>query len=119
MGCIKELKPIWVREGEDHVEALSVEIFAKTLKIRCCVASGCQETDAIERKDAFWKYLDEEVTMATNSGSGLIFQFDGNLWAGNEIVPNDPRQQNRNGKHICTVFSKKFKLNSCEWTPAL
>ena len=34
LGCIKELKPIWVREGEEQVEALSVEIFVKTMKIR-------------------------------------------------------------------------------------
>ena len=98
LGCIKELKPILVREGEEQVEALSVEIFVKTMKIRCCVAYGCQETDSIVKKEAFWQYLDEEVIFATNSGSGLIFQFDGNLWAGDKIVPNDPRQQNRNGK---------------------
>ena len=34
LGCIKEMKPIWVREGEEQVEALSVEIFVKTMKIR-------------------------------------------------------------------------------------
>ena len=25
-------------------------------------------------------------------------QFDGNLWAGQELIPGDPRSQNRNGK---------------------
>ena len=42
--------------------------------------------------------MDEEVLEARNSGSGLVIQFDGNLWAGKEIIPNDPRPQNRNGK---------------------
>lgn len=28
--------------------------------------------------------------------SGFILQFDGNLWAGTEIIPGDPHKQNRN-----------------------
>ena len=98
IGCLPELYPVWVREGEDSVEALSVNIFVKKLKIRCCVAYGCQENDVNDKKEAFWKYMEEEVNEATNSESGLILQFDGNLWAGEEIIPNDPRPQNRNGK---------------------
>ena len=80
------------------VEALSVEIYLKDIKIRCCVAYGCQENDINERKEAFWSYLDEEVLQADSSGSGFVLHFDGNLWAGNKIVPGDPRPQNRNGK---------------------
>ena len=57
------------------------------MKIRCCVAYGCQELDAIHKKDAFWKYLDEDVMEASKYGAGLVLQFIGNLWAGNEIVP--------------------------------
>ena len=99
MGCIPELSPVWVREGEeDLVEALSVNIFVKKFQIRCCVAYGCQETDTSDKKEAFWNYMDEEVNEASNTESGLIFQFDGNLWAGNGIIPGDPRPQNRNGK---------------------
>ena len=30
IGCIPELKPIWVREGDDQMEALSINIFVKT-----------------------------------------------------------------------------------------
>ena len=98
LGCAKELQPAWVREGDDQVEALSVDIFVKSMKIRCCVAYGCQETDLKERKDAFWNYLDIDVVEADNSESGFVLHFDGNLWAGEEIVPGDPRPQNRNGK---------------------
>ena len=98
MGCANELQPAWVREGDDQVEALSVDIFVKSMKIRCCVAYGCQETDLKERKDAFWNYLDIDVVEADNSESGFVLHFDGNLWAGEEIVPGDPRPQNRNGK---------------------
>ena len=98
LGCKKELKPVWVREGQDLVETLSVDIFVKQMKIRCCVGYGCQENDIIANKEAFWKYMDEEVEEATKSGAGLVLQFDGNLWAGNKIIPNDPRPQNSNGK---------------------
>ena len=98
LGCAKELQPVWVREGDDYVEALSVEICVKRMKIRCCIAYGCQENDKVERKDAFWKYLDEDVQLANTAGSGFILHFDGNLWAGEQIIPGDPRSQNRNGK---------------------
>ena len=98
LGCLKELQPAWVREGDDLVEALSVEIWLKNMKIRCCVAYGCQETEAIERKEAFWTYVDEEIYFANQAASGFVMHFDGNLWAGSNIVPGDPRPQNRNGR---------------------
>ena len=37
IGCVRELNPVWVREGEDEVETLSVDIFVRNMKIRCCV----------------------------------------------------------------------------------
>ena len=98
LGCAKELQPVWLREGDDSVEALSVEICVKSMKIRCCIAYGCQENDSIDRKESFWKYLDEDVSHANSSGSGFILHFDGNLWAGEDIVPGDPCPQNRNGR---------------------
>ena len=86
IGCIPELKPIWVREGDDQVEALSIDIFVKNLKIRCCTGYGCQEGELIEKKHAFWEYMDNEVIEATKAGSGLVIQMDGNLWAGKDII---------------------------------
>ena len=53
MGCIKDLNPIWVREGEGDLEALSVEISVRNMKIRCCVAYGYQENENIEKKEQF------------------------------------------------------------------
>ena len=108
LGCSKELNPVWVREGNDLVEALSVEIFFRNIKIRCCVAYGPQENSSLEKKEAFWNYLDEEVLEAEKNGAGLIFHFDGNLWAGSNIIPGDPKQQNKNGK----LFENFLKRNS-------
>ena len=107
IGCANSLKPAWVREGDDDVEALSVDIFVEGMQIRCCVAYGCQEGDQVERKSKFWKYLNEEVEFANYSNSGLVIQFDGNLWAGDSIIPGDPRPQNRNGK----LFENFLKNN--------
>ena len=98
IGCSKELQPVWMREGDDYVEALSVEIYLRNMKIRCCIGYGCQENDSVDRKQAFWTYLDEDVIQANDSGSGFILHFDGNLWAGKDIIPGDPRSQNKNGK---------------------
>ena len=108
LGCLKELNPVWVREGNDLVEALSVEIFFRNIKVRCCLAYGPQENSSIEKKEAFWNYLDEEVLEAEKDGAGLIFHFDGNLWAGSNIIPGDPKQQNKNGK----LFENFLKRNS-------
>ena len=122
IGCEKELKPVWLREENDEVEALYIEISLKNMKIRCVVAYGCQENDNIERKEAFWKYLDEDVQQASISGSGFILQFDGNLWAGKEIIPGDPNKQNRNGKlfHIsCKFIRSGSSLNFLKFSTIL
>ena len=111
IGCIKELSPSLVREGDDNVEALSVDIFVKSMKIRCVAAYGCQESDLVERKLSFWKYLDEEVTQACTSGAGFVLHFDGNLWAGGEIIPGDPRAQNRNGKLFQEFLTRNPNLS--------
>jgi hypothetical protein len=118
LGCDKILHPVWVRDGEDdNVEALSVEISVKNMTIRCCVAYGCQESEIIERKNVFWAYLDEEVYRANESGSGLVLHFDGNLWAGTDIIPGDPRKQNRNGKLFEEFLSRNPHLSVVNGLP--
>ena len=71
IGCLKELKPVFVRKGENDVESLSVEISVQKMKIRCVVAYGPQENDLMIKKENFWNYLDEEVSNAWKDGSGL------------------------------------------------
>ena len=75
------------------------------MKIRCVAAYGCQESDSLDRKLAFWKYLEEEVKQARDTERGFVLHFDGNLWAGADIIPGDPRMQNRNGKLFEEFFS--------------
>ena len=106
--CLKELNPCLISEGKENVEAISISINIKSIKIRCCAAYGPQENDPIEKKEAFWEHLDREVSEAENSGEGFILQFDGNLWAGERIIPGDPRPQNKNGK----LFEQFLRRNS-------
>ena len=68
------------------------------MKIRCIGAYGPQEKDSIEKKNNFWARLSKEVEEAQEEDLGMIFQMDGNLWAGNEIVKGDPNLCNGNGK---------------------
>ena len=110
MGCVKELKPVLARKGSDDVEAMSVDIFVKAMKVRCVVAYGCQENNLLERKQQFWNFIEEEAISAKNSGSGFIMQFDGNLWAGSNLVPGDPRPQNRNGKLFEEFLGRQKQL---------
>ena len=111
LGCVKELKPVLVRKGNNDIEAMSVDIFVRTMSIRCCVAYGCQESSLVEKKEAFWKFIEEEVESAWNSGSGFILQFDGNLWAGPEFIPGDPRQQNKNGKLFQEFLNRNLQAS--------
>ena len=108
LGCINTLKPVWVREGGEDVESLSINIHIQNMKIRCCVAYGPQEYDNIIKKESFWNYMNQEVHFAKLDGAGFILQFDGNLWAGKKIIPNDPNRQNRNGK----FFEQFLKQNN-------
>ena len=117
MGVRKELNPILIREGNDEVEALSVEIEVTNMKIRCCVGYGCQESDVIERKTRFWDYLDQDVYQAGQRGHGFILHFDGNLWAGETIIPGDKRGQNRNGKLFSDFLQRNKNLTVVNSSP--
>ena len=110
LGCLKDLQAVYVRGGDQEVEALSVDIFVKNFKIRCCVAYGCQESDLEKRKDSFWDYLAEEVSLAEQAEAGFILHMDGNLWAGDKIIPGDPRNQNRNGKIFQKILEEHQNL---------
>ena len=85
------------------------------------------------KKEKFWQYIEEDAIKAYNEGKGFILQGDLNAWLGNKCIPNDPRQQNENGKlmeefvlrnHLTVVnglslckglFTRKRKRkNTCE-----
>ena len=51
-GVIKDLNPVWINDGGENAEALSVKIHVKEMNIRVTNAYGPQEYDN------FWSYLD-------------------------------------------------------------
>ena len=94
LGVLNVLEPSWISEGDDDAEAITVEIWVEGFPIRLLCGYGPQEYDNIERKDKFWNYLNDEVKNASIAGAAMIIQMDGNLWAGDKIIPKDPKPQN-------------------------
>ena len=98
LSALTELNPAFVRDGGNDVEALTVNINLKQLVISCNTGYGPQENATIAKKNAFWKYFDEECERAKKEGNGFILQGDLNSWLGPEILPGDTKHQNQNGK---------------------
>lgn len=100
-----ELSPAFVRDGGEEVEALTVDIQVRQMTISCTTAYGPQKNADIKKKTAFWNYLSEEATRASNEGKGFVLQGDLNSWLGSKIIPGDVREQNRNGKLFETFLT--------------
>ena len=98
IGAVLDVDPVWISEGSDEVEILVVEISVTGHRIRCIGGYGPQENASLETKLTFWTRLKEEVQSAIESEAAVLIQMDGNLWAGPEIVKNDPHQCNNNGR---------------------
>ena len=120
IGALADVEPVLLSEGNDNVEVLVIELFASGLKIRCVCGYGPQENHCISKKNEFWSRLSVEVEDATENDAAIIIQMDGNMWAGPEVIKNDPHQCNQNGKllknfledfpQLCVVNS----LDICE-----
>ena len=106
----KDLNPIWLGEGNDETEVLSVQISVQEMKIRCVNAYGPQESAPVDIKDKFWKRLSFEANQADLTGAGFILEMDGNLWAGPELIPNDPNPMNKNGKYLKQFLDENENL---------
>ena len=98
IGVKEELKPVWIGEGNDDTEILTVEVDISGIRVRCIGGYGPQEKDAIDKKKAFWERLSAEVEDAAENNAGFMLQMDGNLWAGVDVVKGDPNKCNQNGK---------------------
>ena len=122
VGVDKDIESTLVREGNDVVEAIVVQVMLGTLSVKIIVGYGPQENASKEKKDKFWEFLEDEITKADLENQGLIIQMDGNLHAGPDVIKNDPNSQNSNGK-LFTQFLERNpslfvanNLNICEGT---
>ena len=120
IGVDKDIESTLVREGNDEVEALVVQVVLGKISVRLIVAYGPQENALKEKKEHFWEFIEEEAVTAELQGHGLIIQMDGNLHAGPELIKTDPNLQNQNGKLFMQFLDKNpflvvaNKLNICE-----
>ena len=122
VGVDKDIESTLVREGNDVVEAIVVQVMLGTLSVKIIVGYGPQENASKEKKDKFWEFLEEEIIKAELENHGLIIQMDGNVHAGPEVVKNDPNCQNINGKLFTELLERNpnvfvaNNLDLCEGT---
>ena len=90
----KNLNPVLIAEGENDVEALTIEINTAKIVISCTSAYGPQKRDTDDKKNKFWKYLDDAAEEAWDEGKGFYLQGDLNAWLGGELLPGDPHDKN-------------------------
>ena len=117
IGILNTLEPSWISEGDNDAEALTVEIWVGGFPLRLVCGYGPQEGDSKERKVKYWDYLNQEVHNARENGAGIVIQMDGNLWAGDDIIKGDPKQQNQNGKMFQDFLSKNLDLTVANALP--
>ena len=98
IGAKKDLNPVPIAEGEENVEAISIDINLAKIVISCTSAYGPQQRDTAMNKSKFWEYLDKMASSAWNTGKGFYLQGDLNSWLGSDVIPCDPNIQNKNGK---------------------
>ena len=118
--ALADTDPVLISEGDDNVEILVIEIRVSEIQIRCITAYGPQEGAPNEKKEKFWKRLSAEIEDAQTNEKALVFQMDGNLWGGPELIKNDPNKCNNNG-NLFKEFLAKYpfltvvnNLDSCE-----
>ena len=85
IGVHNDIESTLVREGDDEKEAIVVQIEIGNKEVRIIVAYGPQENAKKEKKEAFWKFLEEESIKAELLGHGLIIQMDANVHGGAKI----------------------------------
>ena len=68
----KELNPVLTAEGEDSIEAITIDIHPSKIVISCTSAYGPQLKETIDKKSKFWAYLDKRADEAWQEGKGFI-----------------------------------------------
>ena len=98
LSALKSLQPAFISNGGDAAEAITVDIHVKNMTITVTSAYGPQESASVEKKNSFWKYLNDEAHQAKSYEKGYILQGDLNSMLGPKILPGDLHSQHRNGK---------------------
>ena len=110
IGIQKDLKSVWISQGDDEVECLAVEIWADDFPVRIVTGYGPQLNDSEERKQKFWEYIEKEADNADKAGAGFILQMDSNSHLGKEIIKEDVNEQNANGRLFASFLERMPQL---------
>ena len=102
---------MWVSEGDDESEYISVEIKLDNLNVRVVCGYGPQMNDKIERKLKFWSDMDYQVSEASNNNSGIIIQMDSNAHVGESIITDDKNEMNKNGELLRDFLNRNPTLS--------
>ena len=106
MSAVKELTPVFVSDGGEKAEAVTIDIHVKDMTLSAISAYGPQESATCEKKLAFRTYLSQEAQRANSLGKWLVLQGDLNAWLWPSIIKCDSCEQNWNGK-LFSMFLKK------------
>ena len=98
LGARKDLSPVGVNQGKGETETLTVKVSTGGLEIRVTNGYGPQNYADNDVKTEFWNYMENEVKASDQSGAGCVILMDANSWLGKDILPDDPNNQNENGK---------------------
>ena len=68
VSAVKELTPVFVSDGGEKAEAVTVDIHVKDMTLSAISAYGPQESATCEKKLAFRTYLSQEAQRANSIG---------------------------------------------------
>ena len=99
LGVTKDLTSTLLREGDEEVECLTIQVNLGHEYLVMVNGYGPQMVASQAKKERFWEYLDREVEEASREDKMLVIQMDANCWLGANIIPGDPNlSANYNGK---------------------
>ena len=75
IGVNKDLRSVWISQGDDEVEALTVEIWADDFPVRVVTAYGPKLGDSHERNESFGSSLKERLEILMQLELDLSFKW--------------------------------------------
>ena len=84
-----------------------MEIKVGNKEIRVVSGYGPQESWSPDQREPFFQALEEEVIKADLAGKSSIIEADFNSKLGKEHIPNDPHEQDKNGKLLADIIGRQ------------
>ena len=117
LGAKKSLSPLWINDGGNKVEAITVQITVQGHNVRITNAYGPQNYSDADSKFNFWSYLEKEVIESANVDAGCIIAMDSNSWLGNNYFNLDPNPQNENRKMFMNFLERNENISVLNMHP--